>query len=103
MVSIVIYLKKEHQAKQLVQLLLSEHLIASASIDENNVSYLWDEEGIIEVVYTVITAQSKAMLFNEIVKSVETQIGENTPIHAIPIVGSNRIFDQTVRTKTLPI
>lgn len=103
MVNIVIYLKKEHNAKELVHLLLSERLIAYASIDENNISYLWNEIGITEEVYTVITAQSKALLFNEIVKSVEAKIGENTPINATPIVGSNRIFDQTVKSKTLPI
>lgn len=103
MVNIVIHQKKEHNAKELVHTLLSERLIACASIDENNISYLWNELGITEEVHTVITAQSKALLFNDIVKSVETKIGENIPINATPIVGSNRIFDQTVKSKTLPI
>ncbi len=100
MVNIVIYLKREHDAKNLVKSLLSEKLVASASIDVNNVSYKLENDEFVEEIFSVITAQSKALLFADIVKSVEAKIGEETPIISMPIVGSNRIFDTTIKTKT---
>ena len=39
MVNVLIYLKKEDSAKELVKYLLEEKLIASATIDENNISF----------------------------------------------------------------
>ena len=103
MVNVIIYLKKEHNPKQLVKLLLTERLIASASIDENNISYKLDDTEFSEVIYSVITAQSKFLLFNEIVKAVEAEIGEETPINSTPIVGSNKVFNDSIKTKTLPV
>ncbi len=103
MVNIIIYLKKEDSAKELVKFLLEEKLIASATIDKNNVSYKLENNIFSEELLNVITAQSKSLLFNQIVKAVETKIGKETPITSIPIVASNRIFDDIVRTKTMPI
>ena len=103
MVNIIIYLKKEHKAKELVKFLLSEKLIAAASIDENNISYKLDKGMFSEEVFSVITAQSKSLLFTEIVKAVESKLGEQTPINSTPIVGSNKTFDDAIKTKTVPI
>ena len=103
MVNIIIYLNKEHNAKELVKFLLTEKLISSASIDENNLSYKLTDEGFSEVVYSVITAHSKALLFNTLVHVVERRIGEEIPICSTPIVGSSRIFDYAVRRQTIPI
>lgn len=103
MVNIIIYLKKEHNAKELVKFLLSEKLIASASIDENNISHKLENDDYSEDIYSVITSQSKSLLFNEIVKIVEAKTGEETSIISTPIVASNKIFDENVRTKTITI
>lgn len=103
MVNVIIYLKKEHNANELVKFLLSEKLIASASIDENNISYKLEGDDFYEDVYSVITSQSKSLLFNEIVKVVEAKTGEETPIISTPIVASNKIFDDAIRTKTIQI
>jgi len=103
MVNIIIYLEKKHQVKEIVKILLEEKLIASASIDENNVFYKLENDCVSEIVYNVITAQSKSLLFNDIVKHVEELIGEETPINSIPIIGSNKYFDNTIRSKTIPI
>lgn len=103
MVNIIIYLKKEDSAKKMVEFLLEEKLIASATIDENNFSYKLENDKVSKTVFSVITAQSKSLLFNEIVKAVEAKIGKDTPIISTPIVASNRIFDDTVRTNTIPI
>jgi uncharacterized protein involved in tolerance to divalent cations len=67
MVNIIIYLKKEHSAKELVKSLLEEKLIASATIDENNISYKLENSIFSEEVISVITAQSKSLLFSDIV------------------------------------
>ena len=88
---------------ELVKFLLDEKLIASATIDENNISYKLEKSVFSEEVFSVITAQSKSLLFSEIVKAVEAKIGEETPIISTPIVASNRIFDDTVRSHTMAI
>ena len=71
MVNIIIYLKEKYDAKELITTLLKEKLIASASIDLNNVSHTLERNEIIENVFNIITAQSKSLLFNEIVDFVE--------------------------------
>jgi uncharacterized protein involved in tolerance to divalent cations len=103
MVNVIIYLKKEHNAIEFVKFLLSEKLVASASIDENNVSYKLLDGKLYEDIYTVITAQTKSLLFNEIVKLVEERIGDEIPIISSPIVASNRIFDDNIKSKTIAI
>lgn len=103
MVNVVIYLKKEQNAIELVKYLLTEKLIASASIDENNVSYKLGDNGFQEQVYSVITAQSKAILFLDIVRVVEAKTGIETPINSVPIIGSNKVFDESIRSTTTPI
>ena len=65
MVNVVIYLKEEFDAKELVHYLLNEKLIASASIDENNVLYELVDGCYTEKVFSVITSQSKSLLFSD--------------------------------------
>lgn len=103
MVNIIIYLKMDHNPQELVKFLLSERLIATASIDEKNISYKLENGVFFEEMFNVITSQSKSLLFNRIVKAVEAKTGEETPIIATPIVASNNVFDDNVRTKTIPI
>lgn len=103
MINVVIYLKKEHDPNQLVFLLLSKKLIASASIDFENISYKMKDEIIDKEIFNVITAQSKALLFNEIVQVSEKEIGQSIAIHSMPIVGANIFFNESVRSKTIPI
>ena len=103
MVNIIIYLKKEESAMELVKFLLEEKLITSATIDENNISYKMENNTFSENVFSVITAQSKSILFNDIVKAVEAKIGEGTPINSTQIIGSNQIFGDVIRDKTLSI
>jgi uncharacterized protein involved in tolerance to divalent cations len=103
MINITIYLKKRHNARDLVKYLLLKKLISSASIDENNISYRLVDSVLVEDVNNIITAQSKSLLFTEILKAVRKNIGEEVPINSTPIVGVNRIFDEIIRTNTLPI
>lgn len=103
MVNVIIYLNEKNQAKDLVEFLLRERLIASASIDVNNTSYSMVDGQIKEEVYSVITAQSKALLVSDIIKAVESRIEGEVPINSVPIVGTNRAFDNKVKTNTISI
>ena len=103
MINVIIYLRQSQNPKEMVNFLLQEKLIASASIDDNNVSYKMVEDVIVEENYSVITSQSKALLFDEIVSAVERRIGEKVAINSVPIVGANGFFNDTIRKKTIAI
>jgi len=103
MVNVIIYLNNELSASELVKQLLSEQLISSASIDKENVSYKIIDGEFSKSIYSVITAQSKALLFNKIVQTVESRFGSDVLINSTPIVGSNEAFNESVRTHTLSI
>ncbi|MFC5284831.1 hypothetical protein ACFSSE_14340 [Pedobacter alpinus] len=80
-----------------------QKLVASASIDENNVSYKYVDGKLVEEIFNVITAQSKALLFNVVVETIEKMLGEGVAINSTPIVGTSIIFNDSVTTKTIPI
>lgn len=101
MVNIVIYLKENHPAKELVNELLEQGLIANASIDMDNISYKKENEGIVQSVNTVITCQTKSMLFPSIEKLIKQKYGEEIPIYSLPIIQSNSSFDQMIRNRTI--
>ena len=101
MVNVIIYLTREFAAGELVKLLLSKKLIASASIDFDNHSFKIIDGEFSEIIFNVVTAQSRATLFKEIVHVVEETIGKNVIINSTPIVGSNKSFDEWVMTNTL--
>lgn len=103
MVNTMIYLEQQHNAKELVEQLLTMKLIASASIDENNVSYRWIDDKMQEVIHTVITVQTKSLLFKDIKKVIDEKYGAIIPMNSIPIVASNTVFDESILDKTLPV
>jgi len=103
MVNVIIYLKEEFQAEEIVKFLLIEKLIASASIDENNVSYRINDGHLKKEIYSVITAKTKSLLLTNIIKAVEERIGTEVLINSTPIVGSNTHFDVLVKENTLRI
>ena len=85
----------------MVRELLVEKLIATASIDENNISYKMENGVLIEELSSVITAQSKSLLFSDIVKVLQNKFGEEIPIISTPIIGSTRVFEETIISKTM--
>ncbi len=103
MVNVIIYLKKEFQAEELVKFLLSEKLIASASIDENNASYIIFNGNFQKEVYNVITAKSKSLLLNRIITAVEKRINDEVLITSSPIVGTNKFFHELIIKNTIQI
>jgi len=101
MVNVIIYLKKEFKAEELVCFLLTEKLIASASIDANNISYKMVNDKLKKEVYSVITAKSKSLLLDKIITTVEERIGVEVLINSTPIVGSNNFFYELVTKNTI--
>lgn len=103
MVNILIYLRKEHNPKVLIKHLLSEKLIARASIDIDNVTYKFKDGILIEETYNVITAQTKALLVNAIIEAAERMIGQPLAINSTPIVGSSTYYNEIIKSNTILI
>lgn len=101
MVNVIIYLKKEFDAEELVIFLLSEKLIASASIDENNTVYRMQKDEVTKELYNVITAKSKSLLLSKIINVVGQKINNEVLINSTPIVGSNKFFDDLIINNTI--
>lgn len=103
MINIIIYLDKKHDAQALVNSLLKDELIANASIDRDNVSYRMENGVCVNNINSVITAQTKALLFSHIEKLIKEQYGESIPIYSLPITQANGSFDSLIRTNTQKI
>ena len=103
MINVIIYLKKELNPHDLVKFLLEEKLIAFASIDMDNKTYLMKNGALLEEIHNVITAHTKALLLNNIIEALEGKIGESIVINSVPIVGTSSIFNEMVESKTIQV
>jgi uncharacterized protein involved in tolerance to divalent cations len=101
MINIIIYLDEKDQAEELVKGLLKSGLAASASIDSDNSYYIIDKGEVSQTTHTVITAQTKALLFSRIELFVLDKIGVEVPIFSLPITQTNQFFDKYIRERTL--
>ena len=100
MVNVIIYLEKNQNANALVEQLLHNKLIANASIDVDNHSLSLIDNKMHSTLKTVVTVQTKSMLFHDIEKFIHDNIHENVPIYSIPIINSNSIFEDYIRNNT---
>jgi uncharacterized protein involved in tolerance to divalent cations len=103
MVNIVIYLNDSFDPDKIVESLLEKTLIAKATVDRNNKSYEFGPNGIETKIYSIITMQTKSMLFSEISDFVASQFSADIPIYSLPITQSNKWFDGFVRSNTRKI
>jgi uncharacterized protein involved in tolerance to divalent cations len=103
MVNVLIYLNSQTHPEELVELLLKSKLIAKATIDANNESFELYNGEIITKKYSIVTIQTKSLLFTQIVRLVEENYSANIPIYSLPITQSNHWFDEYVREQTLKI
>jgi uncharacterized protein involved in tolerance to divalent cations len=103
MVNVLIYLNSQTHPEELVELLLKSKLIAKATIDANNESFELHNGEIITKEYSIVTIQTKSLLFTQIVRLVEENYSANIPIYSLPITQSNHWFDEFVREQTLKI
>ena len=103
MVNVIIYLEKTDDPLIVIKKLLEEKLISNATIDVENENYKMVDNHITKTIHTVITCQTKSLLFTKIVQLIATEFGENVPIYSIPVTQSNESFDLFIRNNTLKI
>lgn len=103
MVNVLIYLNSQTNPVELVELLLKSNLIAKATIDVNNESFELYNGKITTKKYSIVTIQTKSLLFSKIVTLIEENFSANIPIYSLPITQSNHWFDEFVREQTLKI
>lgn len=101
MVTVIIYLEESSHAEELVNGLLKSGLAASASIDSDNSYYEINDGTVNKTTHTVITAQTKALLFSKIELFVINMIGTEVPMYSLPITQANQFFDQYIRKRTM--
>lgn len=100
MINLHIALPNEKDARNMARDLLKEKLVSRLSIDyQNHVFELKDDE-VVESVICLITAQTKALLFNEIVRFIHTKYGDDVPVYSVPITQSFEAFTKQIREKT---
>jgi len=103
MINVYIYLDSQKDVHQLVTGLMDQDLVAHASIDKDNHSFIKSDGKIMEQTNFVITGQSKALLFDEIVKYVEGHTKESVKIYSLPITQCNENFSDIIRNNTKKI
>lgn len=100
MINISIYLNDKRQAEQLCVELIQEKLGASASVNVDNNYYELINGKVQKIEHTVITLQTKALLFSLLTDFIKTRLGHEVPIYALPLVSANEYFDQFIRNNT---
>lgn len=100
MISVYIYINNEEDAESLVGELLQQRLVAHASVDrENNSMRLMDGRVVKELQY-VITAQTRALLFNELVNFIKLKFSSEPKIFSLPVTQCNEGFSEFIRQQT---
>jgi uncharacterized protein involved in tolerance to divalent cations len=101
MVNVIIYLERANDAYELANILLVNGLVANASIDEDNISYHLVDNEIVKTINSVVTAQTKSLLFSQIDALINEKYGPNIPIYSLPITQANDTFDNLIRSNTI--
>ncbi|MDP1800415.1 MAG: divalent cation tolerance protein CutA [Bacteroidota bacterium] len=103
MINVYIYVDFQKDARQLVTGLMEKDLLAHASIDKDNHSILKVDGKITEQANFVITGQTKAMLFKDILDFIEKKGFDHTKVYSVPITQCNENFGEIIRNNTLKI
>jgi uncharacterized protein involved in tolerance to divalent cations len=98
MINMYFYLDKTHSAEHLVEDLLENGLVAHASIDLNNNSMLKVNGKIKKQICSLITAQTKALLFDKISKYLTDKYHNHIKIYSAPIAQCNETFSDLIRS-----
>jgi len=53
------------------------------------------------MVNSVITCQTKSLLFTDIVKFIQDNFGDNIKVCSLPIIASNKAFEDGILNSTL--
>lgn len=101
MVNVIIYLDRSNDAYEMANMLLMAGLVANASIDEDNISYHLAGNKIVKSINSVVTAQTKSLLFSQIDALIKKEYGDQVPVYSIPITQANDKFDALIRNNTI--
>jgi uncharacterized protein involved in tolerance to divalent cations len=97
MINVTIYLDSQKDAKELAVDLMKANLLAHASIDRDNHSLFRHNGEIVEQSNFVITGQTKALLFTEILSYIDAHCTENIKVFSVPITQVNDNFSEIIR------
>ena len=101
MITAYIHLEDQSKAKEIAKELLINKMAAEVSIDfDNHVFRLNEKEEMEEIVTTLITAYTKAILFEDLINFVYTKFGNNITIYSVPITQGNLTLSDKIRNKT---
>ena len=100
MVNLFFYLSDETKARELVSGLLEQRLVAHASITTGNETVRNAEKQVTLRNECIVTAQTKALLFEEISNYVNRYYGNEIRIFSVPIAQCNDAFSEVIRTET---
>lgn len=100
MINLYIAHPNEKVARSMAADLLKEKLVSRLSIDYQNHVFELRNEEVVESVICLLTAQTKALLFNEIVLFIHEQYGQDIPVYSAPITQSFEAFTRQIREKT---
>jgi uncharacterized protein involved in tolerance to divalent cations len=101
MINVYIAHPNESTARKLAEDLLKNQMVARLSVDYNNHVFEMIEDEIRESTISLITAQTKALLFTDIVAYVHVRYGKNIPIYSLPMTQVNEDLSHLIREKTL--
>lgn len=100
MISVIIYRDKVDSAEQFAESILKHGLAASTSIDVDNSYYIQRDGDVFKTSHTVITLQTKSLLFSTLEEFKNNNYGSEVPIYSMPITHANKFFDQFIRDNT---
>ncbi len=100
MINVFIYVEKEEEARTLALVLLQKRLVAHISIDFNNHVYSAFNDELKEDINCLLTAQTKALLFEDILQVVQERLHDHVKIYSAPITQCNNHFSELIRKKT---
>ncbi len=101
MINVCIAHPHEANARKMANELLQHKLVARLSIDYDNHVFEVDENDVVrEVSISLVTAQTKAILFQEILNFVHQNYGDDIPVYSLPITQGNEELTRIIREKT---
>lgn len=103
MINIYIYLDNQKDAKRIVEDLFEQQLVAHAAIDFNNSSFWFEDGKIKEKENCLITAQTKALLFDEVAYYLSNKVKSDVKFYSMPITQTNLSFGDYIRNNTRKI
>lgn len=100
MVNVILYLNTDTDPYLIIKELLSNRLIAIASMDVDNKSYFIKNGKLVKETHTIITCQTKSILFSEICDFISKNFEGDIRINSVPIISSNESFATSIKLAT---